>query len=64
VDRGESVWGGAVVRREDVMSCLTTQSDPEETRRTRIAHAGTFNANPLSAAAGTAISMRVLHGES
>jgi glutamate-1-semialdehyde 2,1-aminomutase len=47
--------GGAVVGREDVLSHLATKPDPEENRRTKIAHAGTFNANPLSAAAGVAM---------
>src|SRR2546428_6476211 len=44
--------GGACAGREDVMSYLATKSDPAENRRAKIAHAGTFNANPLSAAAG------------
>ncbi len=47
--------GGAVVGREDVMAHLATKADPQETRRTKIAHHGTFNANPLSAAAGVAM---------
>jgi glutamate-1-semialdehyde 2,1-aminomutase len=55
--------GGAVVGREDVMSYLATKTDPEENRRTKIAHAGTFNANPLSAAAGAAMLAAVADGE-
>ena len=55
--------GGAVVGREDVMRYLTTKPDPEENRRTKIAHAGTFNANPLSAAAGAAMLAVVADGK-
>jgi glutamate-1-semialdehyde 2,1-aminomutase len=54
--------GGAVVGRADVLSYLATKSDPEENRRTKIAHAGTFNANPLSAAAGAAMLAAVADG--
>jgi glutamate-1-semialdehyde 2,1-aminomutase len=55
--------GGAVVGREDVMSHLATKADPEENRRTKIAHAGTFNANPISAAAGAAMLGAIADGE-
>jgi glutamate-1-semialdehyde 2,1-aminomutase len=55
--------GGAVVGREDVLAYLATKADPEENRRTKIAHAGTFNANPLSAAAGVAMLSAVADGE-
>lgn len=55
--------GGAVVGREDVLSYLATKADPEENRRTKIAHAGTFNANPLSAAAGVAMLATVADGQ-
>jgi glutamate-1-semialdehyde 2,1-aminomutase len=54
--------GGAVVGREDVLAYLSTKADPEENRRTKIAHAGTFNANPLSAAAGAAMLSAVADG--
>ena len=54
--------GGAVVGREDVLAHLATKPDPEENRRTKIAHAGTFNANPLSAAAGVAMLASVADG--
>ena len=54
--------GGAVVGREDVLGYLATKPDPEENRRTKIAHAGTFNANPLSAAAGVAMLSTVADG--
>jgi glutamate-1-semialdehyde 2,1-aminomutase len=36
------------------MSYLATKPSAEENRRAKIAHAGTFNANPLSAAAAIA----------
>jgi glutamate-1-semialdehyde 2,1-aminomutase len=55
--------GGAVVGREDVLAYLATKADPEANRRTKIAHAGTFNANPLSAAAGVAMLSAVADGE-
>jgi glutamate-1-semialdehyde 2,1-aminomutase len=46
--------GGALCGRRDVMSMLTFRGDPEWDRSQRVAHAGTFNANPLSAAAAIA----------
>jgi glutamate-1-semialdehyde 2,1-aminomutase len=55
--------GGAVVGREDVLSYLATKPDPEENRRAKIAHAGTFNANPLSAAAGVAMLATIADGK-
>ncbi|PYM89670.1 MAG: aspartate aminotransferase family protein [Candidatus Rokuibacteriota bacterium] len=55
--------GGACAGREDVMSYLATKSDPAENRRAKIAHAGTFNANPLSAAAGVAMLSSVADGQ-
>jgi glutamate-1-semialdehyde 2,1-aminomutase len=54
--------GGAVAGREDVMAFLTTKPDPEQNRRAKIAHAGTFNANPLSAVAGVAMLAAVADG--
>ena len=47
--------GGAVVGRADVLEYLATKPDPEVNRHTKIAHHGTFNANPISAAAGVAM---------
>ena len=55
--------GGAVVGREDVLGYLATKADPAENRRSKISHPGTFNANPLSAAAGVAMLARVADGE-
>jgi glutamate-1-semialdehyde 2,1-aminomutase len=55
--------GGAVAGREDVMAYLATKPDPEENRRTKISHHGTFNANPLSAAAGVAMLASIADGQ-
>jgi glutamate-1-semialdehyde 2,1-aminomutase len=46
--------GGAVCGRRDVMSMLAHRGDPTWDRAERVAHAGTFNANPLSASAAIA----------
>ena len=46
--------GGALCGRRDVMSVLAHRGDPAWDRTRRVAHAGTFNANPLSAAAAVA----------
>ena len=55
--------GGAVAGRADVLSYIATKPDPEANRRAKIAHAGTFNANPLSAAAGVAMLASVADGQ-
>jgi glutamate-1-semialdehyde 2,1-aminomutase len=55
--------GGACAGREDVMSYLATKPTPAANRRAKIAHAGTFNANPLSAAAGVAMLASVADGQ-
>jgi glutamate-1-semialdehyde 2,1-aminomutase len=55
--------GGAVAGREDILAYIATKPDPVENRRSKIAHAGTFNANPLSAAAGVAMLAAVADGE-
>ncbi len=44
--------GGAVVARRNVMNPLEFSGDPSRDRYSRVAHPGTFNANPVSAAAG------------
>jgi glutamate-1-semialdehyde 2,1-aminomutase len=54
--------GGAVAGREDVLQFLATKSTPEETARTKIPHHGTFNANPLSAAAGVVMLESIADG--
>ncbi len=46
--------GGAVTGRRDIMSMLAHRGDATWDRTQRVAHAGTFNANPLSAAAAIA----------
>ena len=55
--------GGACVGREDVMGYIATKPSAEENRRAKIAHAGTFNANPLTAAAGVAMLSSIADGE-
>jgi glutamate-1-semialdehyde 2,1-aminomutase len=46
--------GGAVCGRRDLMSMMAHRGDPTWDRSERVAHAGTFNANPVSAAAAIA----------
>jgi glutamate-1-semialdehyde 2,1-aminomutase len=46
--------GAAIGGRKDVLSLFEIDDDPERARFGRILHPGTFNANPLSAAAGVA----------
>jgi glutamate-1-semialdehyde 2,1-aminomutase len=46
--------GGALTGKRELMSMLAFRGDPDWDRASRVAHAGTFNANPLSAAAATA----------
>jgi glutamate-1-semialdehyde 2,1-aminomutase len=55
--------GGAVAGRADIMAYLATKDTPEKTRRTKMHHPGTFNANPLSAAAGVAMLASLADGE-
>ena len=54
--------GGAVVGRADIMSLFDFTGDPRHDRHERIHHLGTFNANPLSAAAGIATLKQVATG--
>lgn len=51
---GGIAGSGAVVGRTDIMDMLLLKSDLEWNRYKRVSHAGTFNANPLCAAAGIA----------
>ena len=44
--------GGAVGGRADIMELLEFRDDPAWNQTKKVAHPGTFNANPLSAAAG------------
>lgn len=46
--------GGAIGGRADILSLLEFRDDPQWMRFGRISHPGTYNANPLSAAAGVA----------
>ena len=46
--------GGALCGKREIMSMITFRGDPDWDRGSRVAHAGTFNANPLSAAAAIA----------
>jgi glutamate-1-semialdehyde 2,1-aminomutase len=46
--------GGALTGRGEIMSMFAHRGNAEWDRTRRVAHAGTFNANPLSAAAGIA----------
>ena len=46
--------GGAIAGRADVIHQFDFSDDPQKQRFGRIAHPGTYNGNPLSAAAGVA----------
>ncbi len=46
--------GGAVAGRKDVLGVLAVREDREWNVRHRVPHQGTFNANPITAAAGLA----------
>ena len=50
---GGGLPGGAVAGKAEIVNMIETRDDPVWNRERRIAHNGTFNANPLSAAAGT-----------
>ena len=54
--------GGAVAGRAEILDFLSTKATPEATRHTKVHHPGTFNANPLSAAAGVAMLSSVADG--
>jgi glutamate-1-semialdehyde 2,1-aminomutase len=54
--------GGAVVGRADIMAGLGFGGDAARSRTGRVAHAGTYNANPLSAAAGIAMLSQIADG--
>ncbi|MBI4321557.1 MAG: aminotransferase class III-fold pyridoxal phosphate-dependent enzyme [Chloroflexi bacterium] len=54
---------GAVVGRKDIMALLGQSDDPEWNRSKRVGHVGTFNANPISAAAGIATLKILATGE-
>jgi glutamate-1-semialdehyde 2,1-aminomutase len=46
--------GGAVAGRADILALLDPRNDSQWQRFGRVSHPGTYNANPLSAAAGVA----------
>ena len=50
---GGGLPGGAVAGKSDLIDMIQLRDDPEFNRSRRISHTGTFNANPLSAAAGS-----------
>lgn len=49
---GGGLPGAAVAGRADIINQIEFHNDAEHDRDVRVAHPGTFNANPLSAAAG------------
>ena len=55
--------GGAVVGGAGIMDQLAFRDDSVWNREDRVAHAGTFNANPLSAAAGIATLEQLADGQ-
>lgn len=59
---GGGLPGGAVGGRADIMELLELRGDPDWDRYRHIYHPGTFNANPLSAAAGIAALREIATG--
>jgi glutamate-1-semialdehyde 2,1-aminomutase len=55
--------GGAVVGQAAIMNRLAFGEDPAWNRKERVSQAGTYNANPLSAAAGVAMLSAIADGE-
>lgn len=55
--------GAAVAGPAEIMGALDFTGDGARDRTRRVAHWGTFNANPLSAAAGTACLRQIKDGE-
>ena len=51
---GGGLPGGAVTGKASIINMLETTDDPDHNKSRRIAHNGTFNANPISASAGIA----------
>ncbi len=54
--------GGAVAGRRDIMEQLRFSPDPNWNREHKVLHNGTFNANPLSAAAAIACLDQIVDG--
>ena len=55
--------GGAVVGKAEIMSLFDITGDAHRDRHQRVVHFGTFNASPLSAAAGIAMLRRIATSE-
>lgn len=55
--------GGAVAGKAEILELLAFRDDPPWNRYQRVAHQGTFNANPLSAAAGIATLTLIADGK-
>ena len=55
--------GGCVAGREEIMRLLAFQGEPEWDTFRKMPHQGTFNANPLSAAAGVAMLKQIADGQ-
>jgi glutamate-1-semialdehyde 2,1-aminomutase len=55
--------GGAVAGQADILRLFDQTGNPRHDRHERVAHQGTFNASPLSAAAGLSVLRRVASGE-
>ena len=55
--------GGAVAGRAEIMDLLAFRDDPAWNASRKVRHPGTFNANPLSAAAGVACLEKCASGE-
>lgn len=55
--------GGAVAGKADIVSLIEFRDDPEWNSRRRVFHPGTFNANPLSAAAGVTMLSSIADGK-
>jgi len=54
--------GGALAGRSDIMELLELRDDADWQTEKKMLHYGTFNANPLSAAAGIAMLKRIADG--
>ena len=55
--------GGAVAGKAEIMDLLAFREEVDWNRHLKVGHAGTFNANPLSAAAGVATLNIIANGE-
>jgi len=60
---GGGLPGGAVAGRRDILSLMEFTQDMEWNLSRRFFHPGTFNANPLSAAAGSAMLSHIADGQ-